>query len=108
MGGIADEGEALGDERARDRKPERKHAARADGVDLAEMQAETPLELGVKVRFRQRDNARRLLRPLGPDDRGPVPDHRVAFQRQDRERAGGKKMLLGAPLVIPLMRDGRH
>jgi hypothetical protein len=33
---------------------------------------------------------------------------RVVFQRQDRERAGRKEMLLGAPVMIALMRDRRH
>src|SRR5262249_41463959 len=58
---------------------------------------ETPLELGVKFLFRQRDDARRLLRPLGPDDRGSMSDDRVALERQDREWAGGEKKLLGPP-----------
>jgi hypothetical protein len=32
---------------------------------------------------------------------------RVVFQRQDRERAGRKEMLLGAPVMIALVRDRR-
>jgi hypothetical protein len=108
MGRVADKGETLGDERARNRKPERKHATRPDRRDVTEMQAETPLELGVKLLFRQRDDARCLFRPLGPNDRRSMPNSRVALQRQDRERTGGKEMLLGTPVVIPLVRDGRH
>ena len=57
MGGIADEREALGDERARDEEAERMHAPRADRVDLAEMQLEALLELGVEGVVRQRHDA---------------------------------------------------
>ena len=57
VGGIADQREALGDEGARHRKAERIGAARADRRDLAEMQAEAPLELGVKLSVGQRDDA---------------------------------------------------
>ena len=46
--GIADERDALGDERARDEKAERMSPPRADRSDLAEMQLETALELGVE------------------------------------------------------------
>ena len=98
---------ALGDERARDRKPERKRAPRPDRRDVAEMQAETPLELGVKLLVRQRDDALGLFALLGPDDRRAMPS-RVALQRQDRERTGRQEMLLGAPVVIALVRDGRR
>ena len=67
--GIAHESEAVGDERARHGKAERMHTARANHFDLAEMQAESPFELGVEFRVRQRDDARRLVRLLGPHDR---------------------------------------
>ena len=63
MGGIADEREPLGDERARDRKGRAEGAARTDRLDLAEMEPEAPLQLGVEVSVGQRDDARRLLAP---------------------------------------------
>ena len=94
MRGIADQREPLGDERARDEQPERKGAARPDHLDVAEMQAEAPLQLGVKFIVRQRDDALGLARRLGPHDRGAV-----AGQRQDRERAGRQEMLLGAAVM---------
>ncbi len=57
VGGIADQREALGDEGARHRKAERIGPARADRRDLAEMQAEAALELGMKLRIGQRNDA---------------------------------------------------
>jgi hypothetical protein len=52
MGGIADKREAMGNECARDPKAERKDAPRADRFDLAEMEAEAPLELAVETGVR--------------------------------------------------------
>jgi hypothetical protein len=52
MGGIADKREAMGNECARHPKTERKDAPRADRFDLAEMEAEAPLELAVKTGVR--------------------------------------------------------
>ena len=63
------------------------------------MQAEAPLQLGVKLIVRQRDDAGRLGIGLGPHQRGAV-----AGERQDRERARGQEMLHGAALVRTLMR----
>ena len=106
VGGIAHEREAIGDERARHRQAERMDAARADRGDLAETETEAPLELGVKFRIGQRDEARRLLRLLGPHDRRTVAHGGIAGQRQDCKRPGGKKMLLGAPVMVALVGDG--
>ena len=49
MRGVADQRDAVGDERACDEKAERMDAPRADDLDLAEMQLEALLELGVKI-----------------------------------------------------------
>ena len=100
MGGVADQRDAIGDERARDRKPERKNAARADRRDLAEMQAEAALELGMEGGVGERNNTLRLPRLLGPHDRGTA-----ALERQDRERARRQEMFFGAPVMIALVRD---
>ena len=75
----------------------------ADDADLAKMQAEAPLQLGVKFIVRQRDDARGLIVGLGPHQRGAI-----AGERQDRERTRGQEMLLGAAVVCALMRDRRH
>src|SRR5262249_60405342 len=98
--------EAMGDERPCNRKPERMAAARGDRRDLAEVRAEAPLELGMKFRVGQRDDARRLLRLLGPHDRRAVAPSGIACERQDRERPSREKMLLGAPVMIALVGDG--
>ena len=100
MRSIADEGDALGHEGARDRKAKRKRKPRADRLDLTEMQAEALLELGVDIRLRQRHDALGLRTCLGPDDRRAPP-----LERQDRERPGGQEVLLGAAAMIALMRD---
>src|SRR5262245_36028398 len=72
------------------------------------MQAETPFELGVEFRVWQRDDARRLVRLLGPYDRRAMAYGRIVFQRQDRERSGREKMLLRAPVMVALMSDRSH
>ena len=69
--------------------------------DVAEMEAEAALELGVEVGVGQRDDALGLGLGLGPHDRGAA-----AFERQDRERAGRQEMLLGAAAVVALVRHG--
>src|SRR5262249_61075139 len=97
---------AIGAKRAARRKPRRKDARGADRRDLAEMEAEAPLELGVKFLLGQRDDARRRVRLLGPHDRRTMADRGIARQRQDRERPGREKMLLGAPAMVALVRDG--
>ena len=99
--GVADQREPLGDEGARDEQAERIGAPWPDHLDVAQMKPEAPLELGVKVGIRQRDDALRLVVLLGPHDR-----RAPSLQRQDRERAGGQKMLLGAAAMIALMGDG--
>src|SRR5260370_4806462 len=81
------------------------NATGTDSCDLTETKAETPLELGVKFGVRQRDDARRLLRLLGPDNGRAVAHGGGAFQRQDRERPGGEKVLLGPTAMIALVRD---
>src|SRR5262249_13232800 len=103
VGGVADEREALADEGARYRISQRMHAARADDLDLAELEPEPALELGVKHVIRQGDDLFRGLRIFGPYDRGTTP-----LERQDRERTGGQKMLARAPLVIALVRHIGH
>src|SRR5262249_56488790 len=100
--GTADEREASGDDRPRHRKTKRMDAARADRRDFAEMEAEAPLELGMKFRVGQRDDARRLSRLFGPHDRRAVTHRDIARQRQDRERPGREKMLLAAPVMAAL------
>src|SRR5262249_43958136 len=106
MGGIAHQRETIGNESARQQKSQRMDATGTDRCDLAETKAEAPLKLSVKFGVRQRDDAHRLLRFLGPDDGRTVTHGSVAFQRQDREWPGGKKVLLGPPAMIALMRDG--
>ena len=91
---------------ARDREAERKCAARPDRCDLAELQAEAAFELGVEFVVGQRDDALGLALVLGPDDRRAMADVGVVLQRQDRERSGRQEMLLGAAVVIALVRDG--
>src|ERR1700682_1113075 len=66
------------------------------------MQAEAPFQLGVKAVVGQRDDARGLVRLFGPDDR-----RAAAHERQNRERPGGEGMLLGAAVMIALVRDRR-
>src|SRR5262249_61194578 len=87
-------------------KPERRHGARPARRDLAEMETEAPLELGVKFLLGQRDDARRRLRLFGPHDRRTVAHRGIARQRQDREWPGREKMLLSAAVMIALVRDG--
>src|SRR5262249_57179088 len=99
MRGVANERNALGDERAGDEKSERMYAPLADHFDLAEMQLEPLFELGIKFLFRQGHDALGLRRGFGPHDRGAV-----SFERQNRKWAGGQKMLLGPPVVIARVR----
>ncbi len=89
---VADQREPFADERARDEVAERKRARLALGAQLAEMQAETLLELAMKFVRRQRHDALGLVARLGPHQR-----RTLAGQRQDRERPRGQEMLLGAP-----------
>ena len=68
--------------------------------DLAQLELEALFERCVKFGVRQRDDALGFGRRFGPDDR-----RAPAFERQDRERTGGEKVLFGAALMIALMRD---
>ena len=70
--------------------------------DVAELQAETFFQLGVKFIVGQRDDALGLARVFGPHDR-----RAFARQRQNREWPGRQEMLLGAAVVIALVRDRR-
>ena len=87
---------------ARDRQPQRISAARPGDRDVAEMQAEALFQLGVKLLVRQRDDARGLAAFLRPDD-----GRAIAGERQNGERPGRQKMLLGAAAMRALMRDRR-
>ena len=100
MRGVADKRDAIGNERTRHEKAERMYAPRADHREFAEMQFEALFQLGVKLLVRQRHDAFGLVRALGPYDRGTA-----ARERQDGERPRGEKMLLGAAVVIALVRD---
>ncbi len=103
MRGIADKRNALGNERTRNEESERMNTPRADRFDVAEMQLETPLKLGMEIVIRQRHDALRFALRLGPDDRGAT-----AFQWQDRKWPGGQEMFFGAPVVIALVADIGH
>ena len=74
-------------------------AALAHDLDLAKMKPEAPLQLGVKLRIGQRNQAPRFLRFLGPHD-GRAP----SGERKNRKRSGGQEMLLGATAVIARVR----
>ena len=87
-------------ERAID-KPERISATRTGHFDLAELQAEAAFQLGVEFAVRQRDDALGFALFLGPHD-----GRAIALQRQNRERPRRQEMLLGAALMIALVRDG--
>ena len=98
--GVAHQRDALGDEGARGEQPEREGAARAGHLQIAELQAEALFQFVVKFVIRQRYDALGLVRLFRPHD-----GRAVSRQRQDRERAGGQEMLLGAALVVALMCD---
>src|SRR5262245_16425495 len=66
---ITDERDTLGHEGACNRKAKWKRKPRADRADLAEMQAEAPLELSMEFGVGQRDNTISLGGCVGPDDR---------------------------------------
>ena len=66
------------------------------------MKPEALFELGMEFAIRQGDEARRVRRVLGPDDRTAA-----VAQRQDREWPGRQKMLFGPAVVLALMRDRR-
>ena len=62
--GVADQRQPLGDEAARGEQAERKGAARAGDLDVAELQAEALFQFGVKFRVGQRDDALGFARCL--------------------------------------------
>src|SRR6266702_6123026 len=101
MRGVADQRHPFGDEGARDEIAERKRARLVERLDLAEMQAKAPLELGVEFVLAQRRDPGRFLAILGPHQR-----RAVALQRQDRKRPRGQKMFFGAAVMLALMTDG--
>ena len=80
-------------------RPERPGARLVLDADLAELQAEALLELGLEQERIAGYQPFGVGRPLGPYDRGSV-----AGQRQDGEWAGRQEMLLGAAIVRAFMR----
>ena len=102
MRGVADQREALGDERARHRQAERKGAARTGHRDLAELAGRSAVRARRGIPSSGSATMRSASRLLfGPHDR-----RALALQRQDRERPGRQEMLLGAAVMIALVRDG--
>src|SRR6516225_6275839 len=100
---VANEPNALGDKRAGDAEAERMNTPPADHFDVAKMQLEPPLKFGMERLVRQRHDAFGFRRRFSPDDRGAV-----CLERQNRERAGGQKMLFRPSLMIAFMRDIDH
>src|SRR5690606_17629799 len=94
--------EAGGGEAPRQMQGEREHAARTGKRDRTEAYAEAGLHLRDEGVVAERGDAAALAARLGPYDGGAI-----AGERENGERAGGKKMLDGASLVRQLMRDGR-
>ncbi len=102
VGGVADQREPFGDERARHRKAERIRAARPDHLDVAELAGRSgvPARRGIR-----RPAARRCARPRASSSVQTMR-RAVAGQRQDRERPGRQEMLFGAAVMIALVRHG--
>src|SRR5262245_20029286 len=98
---ITNERDAFGHEGARHCKAERKREPRANCTDLAEMQSEAPLELGMELHIGQRHDTISFGGVVGPDDR-----RAPSLKWQDREWPARQEMILGMPAVIPLVRDG--
>src|SRR5262249_32028251 len=95
---VADQRDAIGDESARDGKPERVGLAGPHDCNLAETQPETLFEFIVERGIVERQDALGLGGGFRPYDR------RAAIaQRQDREWSGGKKVLLRATMMIARM-----
>ncbi len=95
MGGIADEGEALADEVARDLEFEGIGGGRVEDRDRAELVAEAGLQLVLEELARQAAQPFGSARLLGPDDGGGRRRAAAGWRR-----AGGEEMLLGAALVV--------
>src|SRR5580658_9706276 len=102
MGRIADEGEAGRDEGARRAEAQRIGNERTFEAKPAELMAEAPRDLADELAFAERQKPFRLRDALRPDDRGAP-----TLERQDREWAAGKEMLIGASVMLALMRDRR-
>ncbi len=100
MGGIANQGKALGDEAPRDAIAERDRDRLGGDFDLAELEREARLELPLEILRLERQQRLGVIARLVPNDA-----RASARQRQDRERTGGKEVLFGATGVIALMRD---
>src|SRR5688500_11662822 len=66
------------------------------------MQSETLFDFGMEIRVLQRHDTVGFFFLLSPDN-----GRALALERQDRERTGRQEMLLGAAIVIALMRDRR-
>ena len=103
MRGVADQRDALGDEASAPPK------ARADrrGADRRSRCRRDAVRSAARARRGNPSSGNATMRSaslffFGPDDR-----RALALERQDRERTGGQEMLLGAAVVIALMRDGR-
>ena len=105
MRGVADERERSATKRARPRsRADRRGAARPPSIS-PRCRPKRRLELGVEIVVGQRDDALGLA--ASPrSTRSRSGGRRGRLQRQDRERAGGQEMLLGAAIVIALVRDG--
>src|SRR5579863_9954133 len=100
MSGVADQRDALGDERTRHVESKRVNAPCANRCNVAEVQLETLLEFGMEFVGRQSDDAFGFAAGLGPDDR-----RAPALERQDGERSGWQKVLLRPAFVIALVTD---
>ncbi len=80
---------------------ERPRLARPLETDLAELAAETLVDLGQETRIVQRQDALRLLLSLAPGNATAV-----ALERQDGERPARQEVLHGAAVVRALMCHG--
>ena len=98
---ITDERKMVCHKGASDRQLERECAARANDLDLPEMETKALLKLGMKIRVRQSNNPRRLLCIFRPDNRGTP-----ALEWQNRKRTGREEMLFSPAIVVALMRYG--
>ena len=80
------------------------------GVSSAIAPSCRPKRRSISASWSSGSSARRcgtFSSPLGPDDRGAVPERPAGRERQDREGPGGQEMLDRAALVVALMRDRR-
>jgi hypothetical protein len=101
MRSVADQRQPFADEGARDEVAERKGPRLVERFDLAEVQAEPLLELGMEFIIRQSDDARGFRALLGPHQR-----RTLASQRQNCKRPGGQEVFFGTSVMIALMADG--